>query len=144
MVHCHTPWINFSQNQYYKSWCDCHSWAESCSVEFPFEGNGSHYCSHILCLMEQCWFYLPLVPLNLEGISVSFDWPYPVFDSCSLLKILLMSRIVAGPGMGGSLYPAPDHFDHNVWEMAPVTINKTLIVEYVRNTVHVMSQLSAF
>lgn len=39
--------------------------------------------------------------------------------------------IVAGPGMGGSHYPAPDQFDHYVREMAPVTVNWTLIVEYL-------------
>ena len=44
------------------------------------------------------------------GLSI-----YPVSDSGSLLKILLMSMIVAaGPGRIGSRYPAPDRFDHYV------------------------------
>lgn len=38
--------------------------------------------------------------------------------------------VVAGPAMGGSHDPAPDHFHHYVLEMAPVTINRTLIMEY--------------
>lgn len=52
--------------------------------------------------------------------------------------------VVARPAMGGSYYPAPDHFHHYVLEDGSSDYKQYFDHGIPSYTVHVMSQLSAY